>query len=77
MQLMLSQTRITMDGARVIGDVEVGVEGGDLIDLGQRHPHLVRECGQMGRGDAEVAILDEVEVLDQQIPAARLVGEEV
>ena len=52
------------------------VEGRDLVDLGLRHLHLVGERGEMRRREVAVVILDEVEMLDQQVAAARPVGEQ-
>src|SRR5437763_16956953 len=46
------------------------VESRDLIDLGKRKPHLLRQSGEMGRREMTVAILNEMQVLDQQIAPA-------
>src|SRR5436305_9773642 len=46
------------------------VESRDLIDRGQRKPHLLRQSGEMGRREMTVAILNEMQVLDQQIAPA-------
>ena len=52
----------------------MGVEGGDLVDLGQRQSHLVGERRQMRGRKIAVVVLDEVQMLDQQIaPAIALV----
>ena len=56
--------------------VEVVIEGRHFVDLGHGHLHLSRERDEMrGRQTAE-AILNPVQVLDQQIAAARLVAEQ-
>src|SRR5689334_7345472 len=46
------------------------VESRDLIDLGQRQPHLLRQSSEMGGREMPVAILNEMQVLDQQIAPA-------
>ena len=43
------------------------VEGCDLIDLGQSEPHFLRQSGEMRGRKMTVAILDQVQMLDQQI----------
>ena len=54
----------------------MGVEGRDLVDLGLGEPHLLGERGQMrGRQVAE-AVLDQVQMLDQQVAPARPVAEQ-
>src|SRR5258708_20564444 len=47
------------------------VEGRDLVDLGQREAHFPGERREMRSGEVAVAVLDAVQVLDQQIGAAR------
>src|SRR3546814_7932097 len=47
--------------------VEMSVEGGDLVHLRQRHSHGVRERRQMRMRQAAVAILDQMQMLDQQV----------
>ena len=54
-----------------LGDVEVVIESGDLVDFGHCELHLARQCNDMRRRDATVAILDLVQMLDQQLVAAR------
>ena len=57
-------------------DVEVVIEARDLVDLGLRQAHLLRQRRQVrGRQVAE-AVLDLVQVLDQQVALARLVAEQ-
>ena len=52
------------------------VEGGDFVNLGHRHFHLCRKPDQMrGRETAE-AILDLVQVFDQQVAASSCVAEQ-
>ena len=78
-QVRLSQTRTVSGGGAgspSIDDVEMGVEGGDLVDLGQGQPHLVGERREMARVQAAVAVLDQVQVLDQQVARARPVAEQ-
>ena len=57
--------------------VEVGVEGRDLVHLRLRQPHLVRERRQVLRRQAAVAILDQVQELDQQVPPPRPLAEKL
>jgi hypothetical protein len=45
----------------------MGVEGCDLIDLGQSEPHFLRQSGEMRGRKMTVAILNQVQMLDQQI----------
>ena len=52
------------------------VEGGDLVDLGHRHLHLSRERDQMRGRQAAEAILNLVQVLDQQVATAWRVTEQ-
>ena len=54
--------------------VEMRVEGRDLVDFGEREPHLLRQRGEMGGREMAVAILDQVQMFDQQIAPARTVG---
>src|SRR5262249_29539605 len=56
--------------------VEMRVKGRDLIDLGERELHLVRERSKMRGREMAVAILDEMEVLDQEIASALAVSEQ-
>ena len=56
--------------------VEMGVEGRDLVDLGQRELHLLRERGEMRGGEMAVVVLDQMQMLDQQIAPARAVAEQ-
>ena len=46
------------------------VEGRDLVDLGERQLHLGGERGEMRGGEMPVAVLDEMQMLDQKIAAA-------
>src|SRR5215467_14116006 len=58
--------------------VEMGVEGRDLVDLGERELHLLRQRGEMRGGEIAVAVLDQVEMLDQEIaPALALAQQRV
>src|SRR5262249_52569229 len=50
--------------------VEMGVEGRDLVDLGERELHLLRQRGEMRGGEITVAVLDQVQMLDQEIAPA-------
>ena len=44
----------------VLQHVEMVIEGRDLVDFGQRHPHLVGKCHQMGWGQAAFGVLDQM-----------------
>ena len=52
-------------------DVEVVVEGRDLEHLGQGQAHLVRQRGEMAVRQVRVAVLDQMQVLDQQVAPPR------
>jgi hypothetical protein len=54
----------------------VGVEGRDLVGLGLRHPHLLGQRREVRRGDVPEAVLDQVQVLDHQVAAARPVAQQ-
>src|SRR3546814_9847729 len=57
-------------------DVEVGVEGGDLIDRRHRQIHLLGQRAQVARRQVAVAVLNPVQVLDQQIRPPRAVAQQ-
>ncbi len=44
--------------------VEMGVEGRDLVDLGECELHLLRQRGEMRGGEITVAVLDQVQMFD-------------
>ena len=52
------------------------VEGRDLEDLGQGQAHLVGQRGEMAVRELAVAVLDQVEVLDQQVAPPRPLAEQ-
>ena len=52
-------------------DVEMVVEGGDLVDLGLGQAHVFGERAQMRRRQAAMCVLDQMQELDQQVAAAR------
>ena len=54
----------------LLDHVEVVIEGRDLVDLGLRQPHLAREGREMRRAEVAIAVLDLVQVLDQQTGAS-------
>ena len=68
------------DGRRrrlaLLHHVEMGIEGRDLVDLGQRKLHLLRQRGEMRGRDVPVMVLDQVQVLDQQVAPPRPVGKQ-
>jgi hypothetical protein len=57
-------------------DIEMGIEGRDLVDLDEGEPHGIRERREMARVQAAEMVLQEVEVLDQQVGAARTITEQ-
>ena len=57
-------------------DVEMRVEGRGLEYLGERQSHLVGKRGEVAGGDLMVSVLDQMQVLDQEIAAARPVAEQ-
>ena len=78
-QAIESQTRTVIAGGAGLAflhHVEVVIEGRHLVDLGHRHLHLGRQRDEMRGRQAAVAVLDLVEVLDQQVAAARRVAEQ-
>jgi hypothetical protein len=63
-------------GLAFLDDVEVVVEGGNLVDLGLGQLHFLGQRRQVrGRQVAE-PVLDLVQVLDQQVGLARLFAEQ-
>ena len=46
----------------------MGVKRRRLINLGKRQPHFVGQRDEMIRREAAIFILDEMEILNQQIP---------
>ena len=63
-------------GVAFLDHVEVVVEGRHLVDLGHRHLHLVGERHQVGSREMAEAVLDLVQVLDQEVPSPGLVAEQ-
>jgi hypothetical protein len=71
-----SQTLTVRTGGALLPllhDLEVVVEGRDLVHLGLRELHLLRERRQVRRGEMAVAVVDPVQMLDQQVAPPRLV----
>jgi len=54
----------------------VGVEGRDLVDLGERQPHFLRQRGEMRGGEVAVLVLNQMQMLDQQVAPARPLTEQ-
>ena len=54
-------------GLAFLHHVEMRVEGRDLVDLGERKLHLGGERGEMRGREMPVAVLDEMQILDQEI----------
>ena len=57
-------------------DIEMRIEGRDLVDFGLRQLHLGRERGEMRGREIAVVVLDEMQMLDQQVAPARPVVEQ-
>ncbi len=51
-------------------DVEMRVEGRDLVDLGLGHTHLLGQRRKMAGREMPVLVLDEVQELDQEVAPA-------
>ena len=59
-----------------VDHVEMGIEGGRLVDLRHRHAHFLGQGGEMGGRETPEAVLHQVEVLDEQVAAARALPEQ-
>ena len=57
--------------------VEMGVKGRDFVDFGLRKAHFFGKGAHMGCGQVAEAVLDQMQKLDQEIPIARAVAEQV
>ena len=55
-----------------LDDVEMGVKRCHLEDLGKREPQLVGQGRKMGSADLVIAILDQMQIFDEQIGPAGL-----
>src|SRR5262249_27982372 len=55
--------------------VEMRVESRNFVDLSERKLHLLRERGEVRGGEIAVAILNEVQMLDQQIAPALAIAQ--
>ena len=81
-QQLAGQAVADPDGERrrrrlvLLDHVEMGVEGRDLVDLGLRQAHLLGERREMGGREVAVAVLDQMQMLDQQIAPARPLAEQ-
>ena len=64
-------------GVAFLHDVEVVIERRHLVHLGHRHLQLGGERDEVRRGQVAVAVLNLVEVLDQQIAPPRRVAEQL
>ena len=63
-------------GLALLHHVEMGVEGRDLVSGRLRQTHLLAQRPQMGRGDIMIAVLNQVQIFDQQIGATRLAAQQ-
>ena len=45
----------------------MGIESRDFIHFDQRQVHQIGQSQQMARGEAVIAVLDRVQMLDQEI----------
>ena len=68
------------DGGRrllaLLHHVEMRVEGRDLVHLGLRELHLGRERSHVRGGNVPVFVLDQMQMLDQEIAAARAIDQQ-
>jgi hypothetical protein len=64
-------------GFAFLDDVEVVVEGSDLVDLGLRQRHLLGQGREVPCREMTEAVLDLVEVLDQEVALARGITQQV
>ena len=62
-------------GFALFHHVEMRVETGDLIDFGHRQAHLFGQGAQMRGREVSIAVLDQMQVLDQQVAVARAVAQ--
>ena len=62
-------------GLSFFDDIEMIVKGRDLVDLGLRHAHFLRQRRQVRRRQMAERVLQLVQVLDQEVAPARLVVE--
>src|SRR6185503_14778518 len=60
-----------------LDDVEMVIERRHFVHLGHREAHLLRERDEMRGAQAAVPVLDAVQVLDQQVAAARRVAQQL
>ena len=61
----------------LLHDVEVRIEGRNLVDLGQRKLHFLRKGCKMRGGEMAIVVLDQMQMLDQQIAPARPVDKQI
>jgi GAF domain-containing protein len=54
----------------------MSVERRDLVDFGERELHLLRQRGEMRGGEISVAVLDQVQMFDQEIAPALAVAQQ-
>ena len=57
-----------------LDNIEMVIKSRDFVDFRHGHLHLGGKRNEMGRGEAAVAILNLVEVFDQEIAAARVLS---
>ena len=57
-------------------DIEVVVEGGDLIHFRKREPHFMRQGDQMPMRQMALIVLNEVEMFNQEIAAAGTIAKQ-
>jgi len=54
----------------------MGVKRGNLVHLGEREAHLLGQRHEMAREEAAIAVLQQVQVLDQQVATPLAVAEQ-
>jgi hypothetical protein len=60
----------------LLDDIEVMIESRDFINFGERELHLFCQRNDVLRRDVAVVVLNLMQMLDQQIVAARLIAEQ-
>ena len=57
--------------------IEMCIEGRDLVSRGLREPDLFAERAQMAGGNIVVAVLNEMQILDEQVVTPRLIPQKL
>ena len=60
----------------VLHHVEMRIEGRYLINFGERHLHLKRQCREVRSRKIAIVVLNKMQMLDEQIAPARPIGQQ-